>query len=87
MRTRLYLGIDFHIRAIFFRESSKLTKGVTVKVKTRHVLNPRDLSSILSNADAIPLQAPIPYDDPQPAAAGPAAFFLGSRDRRLTHAS
>jgi hypothetical protein len=83
----LYLGIDFHIRAIFFRESSKLTKGVTVKVKTRHVLNPRDLSSILSNADAIPLQAPIPYGDPQPAAAGPAAFFLGSRDRRLTHAS
>jgi hypothetical protein len=33
MRTRLYLGIDFHIGAIFFRESSKLIKGVTVKVK------------------------------------------------------
>ena len=40
MRTRLYLGIDFHIRAISFRESSKLIEGVTVKVKTRHVLNP-----------------------------------------------
>jgi hypothetical protein len=91
MRTRLYLGIDFHTRAIFFRESSKSIKGVTVKVKTRHSLNSKNLSSI---PDAIPLQPPkrlnvytIPYDGPQPAAAGLAAFFPGSRDRRLTHAS
>jgi hypothetical protein len=91
MRTRLYLGIDFHIRVIFFRESSKSIKGVTVKVKTRHSLNSRNLSSI---PDAIPLQPPkrlnvytIPYDGPQPAAADLAAFFPGSRDRRLTHAS
>ena len=45
MKTRLYLGIDFHIRAIFFRESSKLIEGVTVKMKTRHVLNPISLYS------------------------------------------
>ena len=53
MRTRLYLGIDFHIMAILFRESSKLIEGVTVKVKTRHVLNPRNRSSILSSAGAM----------------------------------